>query len=132
MGGLLVVFLLVVFLRVAYIVEEQLPFPEEIACAEVLRSGAHRSASATPLAAGYYLGRAQGGGGYFRRRPRHDHRFAMDRARGAGLVNQPLGGANRRRPKNRVPGLFGRSSRLVGRDSDCERPSFRVTIALRG
>ena len=31
--------LLVVFLRRAYIVEEQLPFPEGLACAQVLRSG---------------------------------------------------------------------------------------------
>jgi putative OPT family oligopeptide transporter len=40
--------LLVVFLRRAYIVEEGLPFPEGLACAEVLRSG-ERSASAAPL-----------------------------------------------------------------------------------
>src|SRR5271166_318181 len=42
--------LLVVFLRRAYIVDEQLPYPEGIACAEVLRSGASGSASAAPLA----------------------------------------------------------------------------------
>jgi putative OPT family oligopeptide transporter len=40
--------LLVVFLRRAYIVEEALPFPEGVACAEVLRSG-ERSANAAPL-----------------------------------------------------------------------------------
>ncbi len=40
--------LLVVFLRRAYIVEEALPFPEGLACAEVLRS-AESSASAAPL-----------------------------------------------------------------------------------
>ena len=40
--------LLVVFLRRAYIVEEALPFPEGLACAEVLRTG-ERSASAAPL-----------------------------------------------------------------------------------
>lgn len=40
--------LLVVFLRRAYIVEERLPFPEGIACAEVLRAG-ERSANAAPL-----------------------------------------------------------------------------------
>jgi putative OPT family oligopeptide transporter len=44
--------LLVVFLRRAYIVDEQLPFPEGIACAEVLRSGASASAGAAPLAWG--------------------------------------------------------------------------------
>jgi putative OPT family oligopeptide transporter len=44
--------LLVVFLRRAYIVDEHLPFPEGIACAEVLRSGASGSASAAPLAWG--------------------------------------------------------------------------------
>jgi len=40
--------LLVVFLRRPYIVEEQLPFPEGLACAEVLRTG-ESSASAAPL-----------------------------------------------------------------------------------
>ena len=40
--------LLVVFLRRAYIVEEKLPFPEGLACAEVLRAGA-TSANAAPL-----------------------------------------------------------------------------------
>jgi putative OPT family oligopeptide transporter len=44
--------LLVVFLRRAYIVDEHLPFPEGIACAEVLRSGASGSSSAAPLAWG--------------------------------------------------------------------------------
>ena len=40
--------LLVVFLRRAYIVEEKLPFPEGVACAEVLRAGA-KSANPAPL-----------------------------------------------------------------------------------
>jgi putative OPT family oligopeptide transporter len=40
--------LLVVFLRRAYIVEEKLPFPEGVACAEVLRAGA-TSVNAAPL-----------------------------------------------------------------------------------
>src|SRR5262245_52416945 len=40
--------LLVVFLRRAYIVEEQLPFPEGFVCAEVLRTG-ERAANAAPL-----------------------------------------------------------------------------------
>jgi len=44
--------LLVVFLRRAYIVDERLPYPEGIACAEVLRSGVSGSASAAPLAWG--------------------------------------------------------------------------------
>jgi putative OPT family oligopeptide transporter len=44
--------LLVVFLRRAYIVNEHLPFPEGLACAEVLRSGASGSSSAAPLAWG--------------------------------------------------------------------------------
>jgi putative OPT family oligopeptide transporter len=44
--------LLVVFLRRAYIVDEHLPFPEGIACAEVLRSGASGSSSAASLAWG--------------------------------------------------------------------------------
>jgi putative OPT family oligopeptide transporter len=35
--------LLVVFLRRAYIVEEKLPFPEAVACAEVLRAGEKRA-----------------------------------------------------------------------------------------
>src|ERR1700678_2400686 len=47
--------LLVVFLRRAYIVDERLPYPEGIACAEVLRSGADGSASAAPLAWGGIL-----------------------------------------------------------------------------
>jgi len=41
--------LLVVFLRRAYIVEERLPFPEGVACAEVLRAGEAEGASAMPL-----------------------------------------------------------------------------------
>jgi putative OPT family oligopeptide transporter len=44
--------LLVVFLRRAYIVDEHLPFPEGVACAEVLRSGTNGSSSAAPLAWG--------------------------------------------------------------------------------
>ena len=40
--------LLVVFLRRAYIAEEKLPFPEGVACAEVLRAGA-KTANAAPL-----------------------------------------------------------------------------------
>jgi putative OPT family oligopeptide transporter len=44
--------LLVVFLRRAYIVDEHLPFPEGIACAQVLRTGADGSAGAEPLAFG--------------------------------------------------------------------------------
>ncbi len=44
--------LLVVFLRRAYIVEEQLPFPEGRACAEVLRAGADGGTGAGALAAG--------------------------------------------------------------------------------
>ncbi|HKV54420.1 MAG TPA: oligopeptide transporter, OPT family [Candidatus Binataceae bacterium] len=44
--------LLVVFLRRAYIVEERLPFPEGLACAEVLRAGAAGSAGVAPLAFG--------------------------------------------------------------------------------
>ncbi len=44
--------LLVVFLRRAYILEESLPFPEGIACAQVLRAGADASSSAAPLAVG--------------------------------------------------------------------------------
>jgi putative OPT family oligopeptide transporter len=44
--------LLVVFLRRAYIVDERLPFPEGIACAEVLRAGDKGSANAAPLAWG--------------------------------------------------------------------------------
>ncbi len=43
--------LLVVFLRRAYIVEERLPFPEGVACAEVLRTG-ERAANIAPLAWG--------------------------------------------------------------------------------
>ncbi|HJU29791.1 MAG TPA: oligopeptide transporter, OPT family, partial [Candidatus Binataceae bacterium] len=44
--------LLVVFLRRAYIVNERLPFPEGLACAQVLRSGETGGASAAPLAWG--------------------------------------------------------------------------------
>ena len=44
--------LLVVFLRRAYIVDERLPFPEGVACAEVLSSGASGSSSVAPLAWG--------------------------------------------------------------------------------
>jgi len=43
--------LLVVFLRRAYIVEERLPFPEGVACAEVLRAGESR-AQMRPLVLG--------------------------------------------------------------------------------
>jgi putative OPT family oligopeptide transporter len=49
--------LLVVFLRRAYIVEERLPFPEGLACAEVLRAGANR-ALLSPLAWGGVLAAA--------------------------------------------------------------------------
>ncbi len=49
--------LLVVFLRRAYIVEEKLPFPEGLACAEVLRAGA-KSANAAPLLYGGILSAA--------------------------------------------------------------------------
>lgn len=44
--------LLVVFLRRAYVVEEQLPFPEGRACAEVLRAGSDGGSGAGALAAG--------------------------------------------------------------------------------
>lgn len=44
--------LLVVFLRRALIVEERLPFPEGVACAEVLRAGAGGAANVAPLAWG--------------------------------------------------------------------------------
>ena len=43
--------LLVVFLRRAYIVEERLPFPEGVACAQVLRAG-DAQANVRPLVAG--------------------------------------------------------------------------------
>ncbi|HTT77864.1 MAG TPA: oligopeptide transporter, OPT family [Candidatus Binataceae bacterium] len=43
--------LLVVFLRRTYIVEEQLPFPEGLACAQVLRAGTDTAASAGGAAA---------------------------------------------------------------------------------
>jgi putative OPT family oligopeptide transporter len=46
MGGLLVV-----FIRRAYIVEERLPFPEGVACAQVLRAGAAQ-ANVRPLVVG--------------------------------------------------------------------------------
>jgi putative OPT family oligopeptide transporter len=49
--------LLVVFLRRAYIVEEQLPFPEGLACAHVLRAGESR-AQLAPLAWGGVLAAA--------------------------------------------------------------------------
>jgi uncharacterized oligopeptide transporter (OPT) family protein len=42
--------LLVVFLRRAYIVDERLPFPEGVACAEVLRAGAAGSPGVYQLA----------------------------------------------------------------------------------
>ena len=41
--------LLVVFLRRAYVVEEKLPFPEGVACAEVLRAGEAGAAGAAQL-----------------------------------------------------------------------------------
>jgi putative OPT family oligopeptide transporter len=44
--------LLVILLRRAYIVEERLPFPEGVACAQVLRSGDAGSGAARPLVAG--------------------------------------------------------------------------------
>jgi putative OPT family oligopeptide transporter len=50
--------LLVVFLRRAYVVDERLPFPEGLACAEVLRSGEAGGASAAPLAWGGILAAA--------------------------------------------------------------------------
>src|SRR6266446_9793901 len=43
--------LLVVFLRRAYIVEERLPFPEGVACAQVLRAG-NAAANVRPLVLG--------------------------------------------------------------------------------
>jgi putative OPT family oligopeptide transporter len=47
--------LLVVFLRRAYIVDEQLSFPEGLACAHVLRAGQDGAASAAPLVWGGLL-----------------------------------------------------------------------------
>lgn len=44
--------LLIVFLRRAYIEDERLPFPEGLACAEVLRLGGDAAAKATPLVLG--------------------------------------------------------------------------------
>ena len=44
--------LLVILLRRAYIVEERLPFPEGVACAQVLRSGDAHSGAARPMVAG--------------------------------------------------------------------------------
>ena len=44
--------LLVILLRRAYIVEERLPFPEGVACAQVLRAGDAGGAAARPLIAG--------------------------------------------------------------------------------
>jgi len=44
--------LLVILLRRAYIVEEQLPFPEGVACAQVLRSGDAHSGAARPMIIG--------------------------------------------------------------------------------
>ncbi len=44
--------LLVVLLRRAYIVEERLPFPEGVACAQVLRTGGTERGAARPLVAG--------------------------------------------------------------------------------
>jgi putative OPT family oligopeptide transporter len=44
--------LLVILLRRAYIVEERLPFPEGVACAQVLRAGDAGGAAARPLLAG--------------------------------------------------------------------------------
>ena len=53
--------LLVVFLRRAYIVDEHLPYPEGIACAEVLRSGVKRIRQRRAAGVGRNnLGRAQG------------------------------------------------------------------------
>jgi len=49
--------LLVVFLRRAYIVEERLPFPEGVACAQVLRAG-DAQANVRPLVAGGLLSAA--------------------------------------------------------------------------
>ena len=47
--------LLVVFLRRAYVVEERLPFPEGVACAEVLRAGQAGGAVLAPLLTGGVL-----------------------------------------------------------------------------
>ena len=44
--------LLVILLRRAYIVEERLPFPEGVACAQVLRSGDASSGAARPMIIG--------------------------------------------------------------------------------
>jgi putative OPT family oligopeptide transporter len=44
--------LLVVFLRRPYIVQERLPFPEGVACAQVLRAGAAGASDVAPLAWG--------------------------------------------------------------------------------
>jgi putative OPT family oligopeptide transporter len=48
--------LLIVFLRRAYIVEERLPYPEGVACAEVLRAGESAAAGARPLLWGGIVG----------------------------------------------------------------------------
>src|SRR5579875_1717856 len=47
--------MLVVMLRRVYVVEERLPFPEGVACAEVLRAGDRGAAALPPLLAGGLL-----------------------------------------------------------------------------
>ena len=121
--------LLVVFLRRAYIVEERLPFPEGVACAQVLRAG-DAQANVRPLVvgglisaalkalqdvAGNYSGRGVG--------------RAMDRRRGGGRVAGYFGGANRRRlhhrNQDRCAGVRRRRIRVARRDSRAYRVAWR-------
>ena len=119
--------LLVVFLRRAYIVEERLPFPEGVACAQVLRAGRCASECASARSRRFDLGgseSASGRGGNYSGR---GVGRAMDRRRGGRRVARYFGGADRRRlhhrNQDRRAGVRRRRIRVAGRDSRAYRVS---------
>ena len=127
--------LLVVFLRRAYIVEEKLPFPEGVACAEVLRAGA-KSVNAAPLLYGgiisALLKTSQDIAGLI---PGMLFRRAMDRRRSLRGFYGYFGGAARcrihRRHQNRDTDFPRRFDRMVRRGSDRISESSRTSRARR-
>ena len=125
--------LLVVFLRRAYIVEERLPFPEGVACAQVLRAG-DAQANVRPLVVGGIdlsgSESAAGRGGNYSRRGLGR---AMGRRRGGGRVAGYFGGAARRRlhhrNQDRGAGVRRRRIRVARRDSRANRVPWRRELA---
>ncbi len=117
--------LLVVFLRRAYIVEERLPFPEGVACAQVLRAG-DAQANVRPLVVGGLISAAlkalQDLAGVI---PGAVSGARWVGERGSRRVARYFGGAPRRRlhhrDQDRGAGVRRRRIRVARRDSYAHR-----------